>query len=70
MPPIPPVEFLLDAYESKEYQITWDMMNDNGTAGEEDDFPVGPGIYNITGELHTGPEEDRVRVSVSVNVVE
>jgi hypothetical protein len=46
------------------------MINDNGTAETEDDFPVGPGIYNITGELHTSPEEDRVRVSVSVNVRE
>ncbi|MHC4110947.1 MAG: hypothetical protein ACYSUY_07725 [Planctomycetota bacterium] len=70
MPPMPPVEFILDAYESKEYEIGWDMINDNGTAETEDDFPVGPGIYNITGELHTSPEEDRVRVSVSVNVRE
>jgi len=71
MPPIPPpVEFILDAYESKEYEIGWDMINDNGTAETEDDFPAGPGVYNITGELLTGDEEDRVRVSVYVNVRE
>lgn len=70
MPPSPPVEYRLDAYESEEFQINWDMINDNGTAGTEDDFPIGPGMYNITGELHTSPEEDRVRVSVPVNVRE
>jgi predicted outer membrane repeat protein/parallel beta-helix repeat protein len=70
MPPSPPVEFSLDAYESKEYEINWEMINDNGTAGTEDDFAIGPGMYNITGELHTSPEEDRVRVSVHVSVSE
>ncbi|HIJ52972.1 MAG TPA: hypothetical protein HPP66_07420 [Planctomycetes bacterium] len=68
--PIPSWEFILDAYESKEYEIGWDMINDNGTAQTEDDFPAGPGVYNITGELLAGDEEDRVRVSVSVNVRE
>jgi FlaG/FlaF family flagellin (archaellin) len=70
MPPIPPVEFILDAYESEEYEIGWDMINDNGTYETEDDFPAGPGMYKITGELLAGEEEDRVRVSVYVNVRE
>ena len=70
IPTSPPVEFRLDAYESKEFEINWDMINDNGTAGVGDDFPAGSGTYNITGELHTSPEEDRVRVSVSINVRE
>jgi hypothetical protein len=70
MPTSPPVEFILDAYESKEHEISWEMINDNGTYGTEDDFPAGPGVYKITGELFTGSEEERVKVSVSVNVRE
>jgi hypothetical protein len=73
MPPIPPPplgEFILDAYESKEHEIGWDIINDNGTALTGDDFPAGPGEYKITGELLTGDEEDRVRVSVYVDVRE
>jgi FlaG/FlaF family flagellin (archaellin) len=70
MPPIPPVMFALDAYESAEYEIGWDIINDNGTYETEDDFPAGAGNYKISGELLIGSEEDRVRVSVYVNVRE
>ncbi len=70
MPPSPPVKFILNAYESKEYEIGWDMINDNETYESGDDFPAGPGVYKITGELLTGSEEDRVKVSVNINVRE
>jgi hypothetical protein len=68
--PSPPVEYRLDADESKEFEINWDKINDNGTAGIEGDFPIGLGIYNIIGELLDIPQEDRVRVSEFVNVRE
>ena len=42
----------LEPAESKEREITWDMISDNGTfLDHDDDYLVSPGFYNITGEL-------------------
>lgn len=62
----------LEPDESKELQITWDMISDNATPWvRDDDYPVGPGSYNITGELTlSGAYSDRkVPVSVSIEIV-
>ena len=64
----PSRHFRLGPYESKEFELNWDMINDNGTLRTDDDFAAGPGIYNIAGELNIEPEEDRVPVSVSVTI--
>ena len=37
--------------ESWEYAAVWKMIHDNGTLEPEDDFPVGPGKYKVTGGL-------------------
>ena len=70
-PPTPPetTVFHLEPYESKEYQTTWDLTNDNGTSDRIDDFPVDPGMYNITGELNLYFWEKIVPVSVSVEII-
>jgi len=70
-PPTPPetTMFHLEPYESKEYQTTWDLTNDNGTSDRIDDFPVDPGMYNITGELNLYFWEEIVPVSVSVEII-
>lgn len=68
---VPPCGYImlhLEPYESKECQKTWEMTNDNGTFERDDDFPIGPGVYNIMGELEA--PGGRVPVSVSINVVE
>ena len=44
--------FVLSPNGYKEYTETWDMMNDNGTITPDDDFPVDPGSYQVTGSLH------------------
>jgi len=62
----------LEPYESKELQITWDMISDNATPWvSDDDYPIGPGSYRITGELKlSGAYSDRkVPVSVSIEVI-
>jgi len=51
IPPCGYTMFSLAPYESRECQRVWDMTNDNGTLEPDDDFPVGPGLYNIAGEL-------------------
>jgi hypothetical protein len=59
-----------EPYETKEFQTIWNMMNDNGTLIETyDDFLVSPGIYNVIGEVALFPEEQRVPVSVSIDIV-
>jgi len=59
----------LEPDESKEYQKTWNMMNDNGTDRTLDDFPVGPGSYNIKAELFRDGGYERVPVSVSIEII-
>lgn len=62
----------LEPDESKEFQITWDMISDNGTFFDpDDDYPVGPGLYNITGELRLldSSSDRKVPISVSIEVV-
>ena len=64
------IDFSLEPYEIKEFQTAWDMMNDNGTIWPtSDDFLVSTGIYNVIGEVALFPEEQRLPVSVSVNIV-
>ncbi len=58
----------LDSDESKEYQKIWNMTNDNGTMTSTDDYPVGPGSYNITGELELDGGYERVSVSVDIEI--
>lgn len=61
--------FSLEPYEIKEFQTDWNMMNDNGTFWRTDDFLVSPGIYNVVGEVALFSEEQRVPVSVSIDIV-
>jgi hypothetical protein len=57
-------------YESKEFQTAWNMMNYNGTLLEEyDDFPVGPGIYDVVGEVALWPKVDRIPVNVTISII-
>ena len=70
---IPPCgfrRFHLPPHGSKEYQRSWDMISDNGTFGDyDDDYPVGPGLYNIMGELRLDGGYERVPVSVSIEII-
>jgi hypothetical protein len=50
-PPCGQKVFLLSPGESWEYAAVWKMIHDNGTLEPEDDFPVSPGKYRVTGEL-------------------
>jgi len=60
----------LDPYESKQLQTTWDMISDNGTfSNHDDDYPVGPGSYNIMGELILTGAYERVPVSVGIEII-
>ena len=69
IPPSGYVMLTLDAYESKESQQIWNMTNDNGTLDRDDDYPVGPGSYNIMGELRLDGGYERVPLSVSIEIV-
>ncbi|MHC4132358.1 MAG: PEP-CTERM sorting domain-containing protein [Planctomycetota bacterium] len=63
------IQFILDPWETKEFQTVWNMMNDNGTPWlTDDDFHVNPGMYDVIGELDLVHGE-RVPVSVSIEVV-
>ena len=53
VPGLPPDPYLLDPYEFHEFEIIWPLVNDNETASTHDDFPVDPGIYNISALLGT-----------------
>jgi len=71
-PPVPipgTTMFHLEPHESKEYQTIWDMINDNGTSWQSDDFPVAPGVYNITGELFLCFWEERVPVTLDIEII-
>lgn len=50
-PPCGQKAFRLSPGESWEYAAVWKMIHDNGTLEPEDDFPVGPGKYKVTGGL-------------------
>ena len=72
MPPSGWTMLHLEPDESREYQITWDMISDNATPFDrDDDYPVGPGLYNITGQLTLSNAyiHRRVPVSVSIEVI-
>jgi hypothetical protein len=65
--------FVLEPNGYKEYAEVWNMMNDNGTYGTNDDFLVNPGIYVITGSLHPiylGLADQYVPVSVQIEIVQ
>ena len=55
----------------KNIKKIWNMMNDNGTYQHDDDFPIGPGSYNITGQLRLSNtySDRKVPVSVSIEVI-
>ena len=69
LPILPPMNFGLSAYRSREYERIWNMMNDNGTWLEFDDFPVPPGLYTVTGELWLYEPYEKVPVSVSIEII-
>lgn len=55
---------------SKEFQTTWNMMNNNGSRyNTNDDFFVNPDIYDFFGEIALWPIDLRIPVSVSIDVV-
>ena len=63
-------DFILQPLETKEFQTTWDMMNDNGTPFKEyDDFFVSPGSYNVVGEAALSFGYERVPVSVAIEAI-
>ncbi len=64
----PSMKFTLEPFEQKEFRINWNMMNDNGMSGPDDDFSKGPGVYNIVGTLDIETDEKRVPVSISVTL--
>jgi len=72
LPPAGWAMFHLEPGESRELQITWDMISDNGTFfNPDDDYRVGQGSYNIMAELIlSNAYRDRsVPVSVSIEVI-
>jgi hypothetical protein len=58
-----------DPHESKEFQTVWNMMNDNGTFWPTDDFFVSTGVYNVLGQVALFPTDQRIPVSVSIDIV-
>jgi len=72
IPPAGWAMFHLEPYESRELQIAWDMISDNGTFFDhDDDYPVGPSLYNITAELilSNAYSHKKVPVSVSIEII-
>ena len=70
MPPADWEMLHLEPHEFRERQIIWDMISDNATPFDRsDDYPVGPGSYNITGELVLDGGYERVPVSVSIEII-
>lgn len=47
IPPCGHKEFTLQASETHEWAVDWNLTNDNGTLEPEDDFPLSPGIYTL-----------------------
>lgn len=63
-------DFVLQPLETKEFQTTWDMMNDNGTPWlPDDDFLITSGTYDVVGEVALCAVDERVPVSVSIDVI-
>ncbi|MCJ7730331.1 MAG: PEP-CTERM sorting domain-containing protein [Sedimentisphaerales bacterium] len=63
-------QYILHPSEIKEFQTVWNMMNDNGTKGfPNDDFLVNPGRYNVFGEVALFPIDQRLPVSVLIDVI-
>lgn len=60
--------FTLQPGEFKEFLKDWDMINDNGTYGTEDDFMVSLGIYYVSGQLFTTTPDGKIPESVSVSI--
>jgi predicted outer membrane repeat protein len=59
----------LEASESKQHEITWDMISDNGTfAQPADDYLVGTGAYHITAGLMLSGSYKHKRAPVSVSI--
>ena len=70
LPTMPPIDFVLGAYGSRECERLWNMMNDNGTFElPSDDFPVPSGLYTVTGELYFYSSYEKVPVSVSIEII-
>ncbi len=61
--------FILQPGRSKKFNEIWNMVNDNGTRGESDDYPVGVGSYQVIGELYLPMPEHHVPVPVSIEIV-
>ena len=69
IPPCGTKTFRLNPHESWEYSdIAWNMVNDHGTLEPDDDFPIVPGVYTITGKLWSLADHSRVPVSVSIEI--
>jgi len=69
IPPCGMKMFRLNPNESWEYSdIAWNMVNDNGTLEPDDDFPISPGVYTLTGKLWSFEDHSRVPVSVLIEI--
>jgi len=69
IPPCGTKTFHLNPHEAWEYSdVAWNMVNDNGTLEPDDDFPIVPGVYTITGKLWSLEDNSRVPVSVSIEI--
>jgi len=64
--PISSANFSLGPYESREYQFAWNMINDNGTLGNGDDYTVSPGTYEISGGLFITPPKPNLSVLIQI----
>jgi len=67
IPPCGWTEFSLQPGETWEYSENWGMTDDHGTLEPGDDFPVGSGHYQVSGQLYPG-DGPRVPISVSINI--
>lgn len=69
IPPCGTKTFRLNPHEAWEYpDAAWNMVNDNGTLEPNDDFPIVPGVYTITGKLWSLEDHSRIPVSVLVEI--
>ena len=63
-------DFILQPLETKEFQTNWNMMNDNGTPWLlDDDFMITPVTHDLVGEVALWAVDERVPVSVSIDVI-
>ncbi len=67
--PRPPGSYILDPLDIREYDLTWNLMNDAGTYWEDDDTLITPGSYRIVVGLSLWSVENIVPVSLSVEVI-